>query len=116
MINYIRLLVGQGVLDKAHSYHLVMWTSSAQYPAAGYTAIRQYHSNSYMLDSCNRLCPVMLIAAIEHVTPGAAAKYSVISHADVHHGNGTQDAFEEDDRVLFISIHQDSNYPIGSGQ
>ena len=35
---------------------------------------------------------------------------------DVHHGNGTQEAFEEDDRVLFISIHQDSNYPIGSGE
>ena len=36
--------------------------------------------------------------------------------ADVHHGNGTQQTFEEDDRVLFISIHQDSNYPIGSGE
>lgn len=35
---------------------------------------------------------------------------------DVHHGNGTQRAFYDDDRVLFISIHQDSNYPIGSGE
>lgn len=25
---------------------------------------------------------------------------------DVHHGNGTQDAFEDDPRVLFVSIHQ----------
>jgi acetoin utilization deacetylase AcuC-like enzyme len=25
---------------------------------------------------------------------------------DVHHGNGTQDAFEDDGRVLFISLHQ----------
>lgn len=25
---------------------------------------------------------------------------------DAHHGNGTQQAFESDDRVLFISIHQ----------
>ena len=25
---------------------------------------------------------------------------------DVHHGNGTQEAFYEDDRVLFISIHR----------
>jgi hypothetical protein len=30
-------------------------------------------------------------------------------------GNGTQSIFEGDDRVLFISLHQDSNYPIGSG-
>jgi acetoin utilization deacetylase AcuC-like enzyme len=26
-----------------------------------------------------------------------------------------QDMFWEDDRVLFISIHQDSNYPLNSG-
>jgi acetoin utilization deacetylase AcuC-like enzyme len=35
---------------------------------------------------------------------------------DVHHGNGTQDVFEADPSVLFISIHQDPRtlYP-GSG-
>ncbi len=35
---------------------------------------------------------------------------------DVHHGNGTQDAFEDDPNVLVISIHQDPRtlYP-GSG-
>ncbi len=35
---------------------------------------------------------------------------------DVHHGNGTQAAFEDDDRVLFISLHQDPStcYP-GTG-
>jgi len=35
---------------------------------------------------------------------------------DVHHGNGTQSCFEEDDRVLFVSIHRyDSGgfYPTG---
>ena len=35
---------------------------------------------------------------------------------DVHHGNGTQRAFESDDRVLFISIHQAGNYPLHSGE
>ena len=30
---------------------------------------------------------------------------------DVHHGNGTQDAFYEEDRVLFCSIHQWPLYP-----
>ncbi len=34
---------------------------------------------------------------------------------DVHHGNGTQDAFYKDKDCLFISLHQDSNYPEGSG-
>jgi len=34
---------------------------------------------------------------------------------DVHHGNGTQDAFYADPGVLFISIHQDGLYPPGWG-
>lgn len=33
---------------------------------------------------------------------------------DVHHGNGTQDVFYDDDSVLFISTHQSPLYP-GSG-
>jgi acetoin utilization deacetylase AcuC-like enzyme len=33
---------------------------------------------------------------------------------DVHHGNGTADVFEEDDRVLYCSIHQWPLYP-GTG-
>lgn len=33
---------------------------------------------------------------------------------DVHHGNGTQDIFFTDDRVMFISFHQFPHYP-GSG-
>jgi len=33
---------------------------------------------------------------------------------DVHHGNGTQDAFYDDPRVLFISLHQRHHYP-GTG-
>jgi len=34
---------------------------------------------------------------------------------DVHHGNGTQDAFWDDNETLFISLHQDNNYPTGTG-
>lgn len=34
---------------------------------------------------------------------------------DVHHGNGTQEAFYEDDQVLLIDLHQDNLFPIGSG-
>lgn len=35
---------------------------------------------------------------------------------DVHHGNGTQQAFYDDENTLFISIHEDNNYPINSGR
>ncbi|MDK6259615.1 class II histone deacetylase [Corynebacterium frankenforstense] len=34
---------------------------------------------------------------------------------DVHHGNGTQDIWWEDPRVLTVSIHQDRNFPVDSG-
>lgn len=34
---------------------------------------------------------------------------------DVHHGNGTQDAFDDDPDVLFISIHQEDLFPVGWG-
>ena len=34
---------------------------------------------------------------------------------DVHHGNGTQDAFHDDPSVLFVSVHQDDHYPAGWG-
>ncbi len=34
---------------------------------------------------------------------------------DVHHGNGTQQAFYEDSRALTISIHQDNCFPPDSG-
>lgn len=33
---------------------------------------------------------------------------------DVHHGNGTEKTFLEDDRVLFVSVHQFPNFP-GTG-
>lgn len=36
---------------------------------------------------------------------------------DVHHGNGTQHIFEDDDSVFFFSTHQHPHYPgTGSGQ
>lgn len=35
---------------------------------------------------------------------------------DVHHGNGTQDAFYADSGVLFVSLHQQNWYPKLSGE
>ena len=34
---------------------------------------------------------------------------------DVHHGNGTEDAFYDDQSVLTISLHGDGDYPAGRG-
>ena len=53
-----------------------------------------------------------------------AAKYALkqynleriaIIDFDVHHGNGTQEAFNDDPRVLYASIHQYPHYP-GTGK
>jgi len=54
--------------------------------------------------------------AARYVQRNSAFKRIAIVDFDVHHGNGTQEAFYDDNSVLFISIHQDSNYPRGSGQ
>ncbi len=35
---------------------------------------------------------------------------------DVHHGNGTQDAFYGDPNTLFFSLQQDQLFPVGSGE
>jgi acetoin utilization deacetylase AcuC-like enzyme len=42
------------------------------------------------------------------------ARRILIVDWDVHHGNGTQDAFYEDPSVLFLSLHQWPHYP-GTG-
>ena len=49
----------------------------------------------------------------------AVAAHHLVDHGervaivdwDVHHGNGTQEAFWDDDRVLFTSLHQSPHYP-----
>ena len=35
---------------------------------------------------------------------------------DVHHGNGTEDAFYADPNVLFFSLHQEGVFPAGRGE
>ncbi len=45
----------------------------------------------------------------------AGARRVAIVDWDVHHGNGTQDIFERDGRVLFVSLHQADLYPHYSG-
>jgi acetoin utilization deacetylase AcuC-like enzyme len=49
-----------------------------------------------------------------HLKNTYGAKRVMIMDWDVHHGNGTQDAFYEDPSVLFISTHQFPYYP-GTG-
>lgn len=49
--------------------------------------------------------------AARHAQTKHGAQKVVIVDWDVHHGNGTQDIFYEDDSVLFFSTHQSPLYP-----
>ncbi len=53
------------------------------------------------------------IAALDALSTGAARRVLIFDH-DVHHGNGTEDVFIDDDRVLFQSFHLAPHYP-GTG-
>jgi acetoin utilization deacetylase AcuC-like enzyme len=50
----------------------------------------------------------------EYLKRSHGAKKILIVDWDVHHGNGTQDAFYQDPSVLFVSSHQFPYYP-GTG-
>ncbi|GIL08771.1 MAG: histone deacetylase [Chloroflexota bacterium] len=52
--------------------------------------------------------------AVQHARRAFGLERVLIVDYDVHHGNGTQDAFYDDPGVLFISTHQHPFYP-GTG-
>jgi acetoin utilization deacetylase AcuC-like enzyme len=54
------------------------------------------------------------IAALHARETHGVARLAIVDW-DVHHGNGTEDAFYADPDVLTISIHQDGNYPPDRG-
>jgi acetoin utilization deacetylase AcuC-like enzyme len=56
-----------------------------------------------------------VVVAARHAQRRHGLKRVLILDWDVHHGNGTQDAFYEDDSVIFFSLHQDNLYPVGWG-
>ncbi len=55
------------------------------------------------------------IALMARYAQDAGYKKVLIIDFDVHHGNGTQDIFYEDDSVYFFSVHEENNYPYFSG-
>ncbi|WP_266168560.1 histone deacetylase family protein [Dyella subtropica] len=52
-----------------------------------------------------------IAVAAAHALAAHGLKRVAIADFDVHHGNGTQDIFEREPRVLFISSHQSPLYP-----
>lgn len=56
-----------------------------------------------------------IVIAARHAQRTHGLRKVMILDWDVHHGNGTQDAFYNDPTVLFISIHQEGLFPEASG-
>jgi acetoin utilization deacetylase AcuC-like enzyme len=80
--------------------------------AAAFCAIRPPGHHATPTQSMG-FCVVNNVAVVAaHLA--AAGERVVIVDYDAHHGNGTQDAFYSDPRVLYISLHQWPLYP-GTG-
>ncbi|MBT2130315.1 class II histone deacetylase [Aliiroseovarius lamellibrachiae] len=67
-------------------------------------------------DFPNGFCLLANLAiAIRTMQAEGLARRIAVLDWDVHHGNGTEAVFIEDPNVLTISIHQERNYPIDTG-
>lgn len=65
-------------------------------------------------DAAMGFCLINNIAVAARSALASGARRVAIVDWDVHHGNGTQAAFYDDPRVLFVSLHQYPFYP-GTG-
>jgi len=54
------------------------------------------------------------LAVLDLLARGEVARVAVVDW-DVHHGNGTEQAFYDRDDVLTISLHEDALYPLNTG-
>ena len=67
-------------------------------------------------DFPNGFCLLANIAiAIEETKAKGMAERVVVLDWDVHHGNGTEAIYYDRDDVLTISLHQEGNYPLDTG-
>jgi acetoin utilization deacetylase AcuC-like enzyme len=66
-------------------------------------------------DRAMGFCLLNNVAFAAHAAREAGADRVAIVDWDVHHGNGTQHAFEDDPAILFVSLHEWPLYP-GTGR
>ena len=81
--------------------------------SAAFCAVRPPGHHATPTDSMG-FCLVSNIAVVAAALAAEGERVWVLDY-DAHHGNGTQAAFIEDPRVLFVSLHQWPLYP-GTGR
>ena len=68
-------------------------------------------------DRPNGFCLLANIAlAVRRAQAEGLCRRVAVLDWDVHHGNGTEAIFADDAEVLTVSIHQENNYPLDTGQ
>ena len=100
------LCAAGGCVDLALAVH------AGEYPS-GAALVRPpgHHADR---DTAMGFCVFNNVAIAAHALLKQGCRRVAILDFDVHHGNGTQDIFYEDPRVLYVSMHQSPLYP-GTG-
>ena len=117
-------LTGGGHLDPDTAVSRESWAAAVLAAGSGLTAIDRLGRGDADAAFCAVRPPGHHATArrgqgfclINNVAVAAAAladrgERVLIFDYDAHHGNGTQDVFYDDERVLFVSLHQDRLYP-----
>jgi len=118
---------GGGKLDPDTYASAVSWDAAREAAGAGLAAIDALSEgrgdlafvvarppgHHALADRAMGFCLVNNVAVAAAALAGAGERVMIIDW-DVHHGNGTQALFWDDDRVCYVSTHQDRFYP-GTG-
>lgn len=125
--NKVNIEVGEAAVSSPGAYEIALLSAGGAKKAIDVVFEEQDVKQSYALirppgHHATRTSPMgfclfnNVAVAVEYAKEKFGMERVLVLDWDVHHGNGTQDIFYHDPSVLFISIHQDKNYPLEGGE